>query len=98
MGWIQPGGKFNKNCCSGIEYEQKYSVVNRKVAIIGRGIILVISNPADILTYKAAEWMKLPNGMAFGSGTILDSSRFVRIIADYVGLNTSVVASMAVEE
>ena len=56
-----------------------------------RGVILTISNPVDILTYKAAEWMGLPNGMVFGSGCILDSSRFVRSIADYVGLSTGVI-------
>jgi L-lactate dehydrogenase len=63
-----------------------------------RGIILVISNPLDILTYKADEWMGLPNGMVFGSGCILDSSRFVRVIADYVGLSTGVVSGYVIGE
>ena len=63
-----------------------------------RGILLIISNPVDILTYKAAEWMGLRNGMVFGSGTILDSSRFVRIIADYVGVSTGIVNGYIVGE
>ncbi len=63
-----------------------------------RGVILIISNPVDILTYKAAEWMDLPSGMVFGSGNILDSSRFVRIVADYVGLSTGVVNGYIVGE
>lgn len=63
-----------------------------------RGIILVISNPVDILTYKVSEWMGLPDGMVFGSGNILDSSRFVRTIADYVGLSTGVVNGYIVGE
>lgn len=63
-----------------------------------RGVILVISNPVDILTYKAAEWMELSNGMVFGSGCILDSSRFVRTIADYVGLSTGVINGYVVGE
>lgn len=63
-----------------------------------RGVILVISNPVDILTYKAAEWMDLPNGMVFGSGCILDSSRFVRSIADYVELSTGVINGYVVGE
>ena len=74
------------------------SVISEIQKYYTRGIILVISNPVDILTYKAAEWMELPNGMVFGSGTILDSSRFVRIIADYVGLNTGVVNGYIVGE
>ncbi len=63
-----------------------------------RGVILVISNPVDILTFKATEWMELPNGMVFGSGCILDSSRFVRCIADYTGLGTGVINGYVVGE
>lgn len=63
-----------------------------------RGVILIISNPVDILTYKAAEWMNLSNGMVFGSGNILDSSRLVRTVADYVGLSTGVVNGYVVGE
>ena len=63
-----------------------------------RGIILIISNPVDILTYKAAEWMDLSNGMVFGSGCILDSSRFVRCISDYLEINTGVISGYVVGE
>ena len=50
------------------------------------------------MTYKASEWMGLPNGMVFGSGCILDTSRFVRNIADYIGLSTGVVNGYLVGE
>lgn len=63
-----------------------------------RGVILIISNPVDILTYKVAEWMELPNGMVFGSGNLLDSSRFVRTVADYVGLSTGVINGYVIGE
>ena len=74
------------------------SVISQIQPYYTRGIILIISNPGDILTYKVAEWMGLPNGMVFGSGNILDSSRFVRTIADYVGLSTGVVNAYIVGE
>lgn len=74
------------------------SVISKIQPYYTRGIILIISNPVDILTYKAAEWMDLPNGTVFGSGNILDSSRFVRTIADYVGLSTGVVNGYIVGE
>ena len=74
------------------------SVVDQMKPYYSRGIILIISNPVDILTYKVAEWMDLPNGMVFGSGNILDSSRFVRTIADYTGLSTGVVSGYIVGE
>lgn len=63
-----------------------------------RGVILIISNPVDVLTFKAAEWMGLPNGMVFGYGCILDSSRFVRCVADYVELSTGVINGYVVGE
>lgn len=63
-----------------------------------RGDILIISNPVDILTFKAAQWLDLPNGMVFGSGNMLDSSRFVRTIADYTGLSTGVINGYMVGE
>lgn len=63
-----------------------------------RGCILIISNPVDILTQKVSEWMDLPNGMVFGSGCLLDTSRFVRTIADYLNLSTGVINGYLVGE
>lgn len=63
-----------------------------------RGVVMIISNPVDILTYKVSEWMGLPNGLVFGSGCILDSSRFVRSIADYIELSTGVINGYVVGE
>ena len=63
-----------------------------------RGVILIISNPVDILTYMVSKWMELPNGTVFGSGCILDTSRFVRSIADYVDLSTGVINGYVVGE
>ncbi len=51
------------------------------------GVIMVVSNPVDILTYKVAEWMDLPNGKVFGTGCILDTSRLIRAISDYTDIN-----------
>lgn len=74
------------------------SVIDSIKPYYTRGVILIISNPVDILTFKAAQWMSLPNGIVFGSGCILDSSRFVCTIADYVGLSTGVVNGYVVGE
>lgn len=41
-----------------------------------RGVILVVSNPVDILTYVIQKTTGLPNGRVLGTGTSLDSSRF----------------------
>lgn len=63
-----------------------------------RGVLMIVSNPVDILTYLCARWMQLPNGRVLGTGCILDTSRFVRCIADYTQLNTEVVKGFIVGE
>ena len=41
-------------------------------------LLLVASNPVDVLTYAAWKWSGLPAGKVMGSGTSLDTSRFRR--------------------
>lgn len=62
------------------------------------GVIMVVSNPVDIMTLKVTEWMGLTDGMVFGTGCILDTSRFIREVADYVGLSTGVVSGYVIGE
>ncbi|MCI7145015.1 MAG: L-lactate dehydrogenase [Clostridiales bacterium] len=62
------------------------------------GVILMVSNPVDILTYKCAQWMDLPNGKVFGTGCILDTSRLVRSIANYTNLNIEAIKCNIVGE
>lgn len=41
-----------------------------------QGLILIASNPVDVLTYVSIKISGLPNNRVFGSGTILDTARF----------------------
>lgn len=61
-------------------------------------VILVVSNPADILTYLCEKWMGLENGRVFGTGCSLDSSRLIRCVADYIKLSTEVIKGTVVGE
>jgi L-lactate dehydrogenase len=45
-------------------------------------ILLVASNPVDVLTYAAWKWSGLPAGSVIGSGTSLDTSRFRRRLGE----------------
>lgn len=73
-------------------------VVDQLKKYYTRGVIMMVSNPVDVLVYQCAHWMDLPNGMVFGTGCILDSSRLTRLIADYTKLNTEVVKATVVGE
>lgn len=74
------------------------NVVDRIKPYYTHGVIMMVSNPVDILTYKCAEWMDLPNGKVFGTGCILDTSRLLRCIADYTNLNTEAIKCNIVGE
>ncbi|BCE00094.1 L-lactate dehydrogenase [Marinicellulosiphila megalodicopiae] len=47
-----------------------------------KGVILVVSNPVDILTKVVLERTGLPANRVFGSGTVLDSARLRYYLAD----------------
>jgi L-lactate dehydrogenase len=47
-----------------------------------RGILLIASNPVDVMTYAAWKWSGLPSDRVIGSGTSLDTSRFRRRLAE----------------
>ncbi|PYG89168.1 L-lactate dehydrogenase [Ruminiclostridium sufflavum DSM 19573] len=52
-----------------------------------KGVILVVSNPVDILTYMVQKWSGLPANKVIGSGTVLDSSRFRNHIAGILNVD-----------
>jgi L-lactate dehydrogenase len=57
-------------------------VTNNVMKHYTRGVILVVSNPVDILTYKIQKWSGLPEGRVLGTGTVLDSSRFRYLLSE----------------
>lgn len=50
-------------------------------------IVLIVTNPVDVLTYKATAMAKLPRGRVFGSGTTLDTARFRFQLSKYLNVN-----------
>ncbi|OVA16101.1 Lactate/malate dehydrogenase [Macleaya cordata] len=50
-------------------------------------ILLIVSNPVDVLSYVAWKLSGFPSNRVIGSGTNLDSSRFRFLIADHVDVN-----------
>lgn len=49
-------------------------------------ILLVVSNPVDIITYVAWKVSGLPKNRVFGSGTSLDSARFRFLMSQRLGI------------
>src|SRR5689334_3920712 len=51
------------------------------------GIILVATNPVDVLAYLTYRIAGLPASRVFGSGTILDTARFRMLVAERAGVD-----------
>ncbi|MBB3600794.1 L-lactate dehydrogenase [Mycolicibacterium sp. BK556] len=51
------------------------------LALSPHAVIIFVTNPVDVVTYAAAHAVDAPPGRIFGSGTVLDSSRFRFLIA-----------------
>ena len=47
------------------------------------GVIIVASNPVDVMTYVVAKESGLPKNKVIGSGTVLDTARLRYLMADY---------------
>ncbi len=61
-------------------------------------VILVISNPVDVLTYMVDKRLNLPRGMVVGTGCTLDTSRFTACLADHFNISTRLVDAAVIGE
>lgn len=52
------------------------------------GIIVVASNPVDLMTYVVSEVSGLPKNRVIGSGTVLDTARLRYLMADYLKVSS----------
>ncbi|XP_062074727.1 L-lactate dehydrogenase B-like [Humulus lupulus] len=61
-------------------------------------ILLIVSNPVDVLTYVSWKLSGFPSNRVIGSGTNLDSSRFRFLIADHLDVNAQDVQAYIIGE
>jgi L-lactate dehydrogenase len=78
--------------------ESRLSLLQRNVTIIhaimdeivlqkSSAVVLVVSNPVDVLTYVAHQRSGWPRGRVLGSGTVLDSARFRHLLSQHCGVD-----------
>lgn len=51
------------------------------------GILLIATNPVDVLTYEAVRSSGLPASKVIGSGTVLDTARFRFLLSRHYGID-----------
>ncbi len=78
--------------------ETRIELVKRNAAVFAQvipqvarhnpeGIILVATNPVDVLTYASIRLSGLPARRVIGSGTILDTARFRHLLSEHFGVD-----------
>lgn len=73
-------------------------VIPQALAAAPRAILLVATNPVDVMTLIATRIAKLPPGRVFGSGTILDTARFRSCLAGHLDVAASSVHAYVLGE
>lgn len=62
-------------------------VINQMVPINPKAVLVVVSNPVDIMTFWTQRLANLPRQQIFGSGTYLDTQRLRGYISDKLGIS-----------
>jgi L-lactate dehydrogenase len=61
-------------------------------------ILVIVSNPVDVMTYLALQFSGFPASRVFGTGTLIDTARFRTLLAKSSGMNPDDVRAYIVGE
>jgi len=86
-----------------IDLLEKNILILKKIAsqigkIKSSAIVILVTNPVDILTHAAQKIFDLPRAQIFGSGTVLDSARLRWRLADFFKKNISEISGFVLGE
>ena len=73
-------------------------VVPRILAVAPDAVLLVASNPVDVMTQVAARLAGIAPGRVIGSGTILDTARFRALLGGHLSISSSSVHAYVLGE
>ena len=62
------------------------------------GILLIVSNPVDVLTYAAWQMSGYPKERVIGSGTVLDTARLKQLLGEELGVDSRNIHAFIVGE
>ena len=74
------------------------SIVQQIIRYNQECIILVVTNPVDILTYVSAKISGFPSNRVIGSGTVLDTARLKYLLGNHLGVDYRNVHSFIIGE
>jgi len=74
------------------------SIVAQIVHHNPQGMLLVATNPVDVLSYASWKFSGLPSSRVIGSGTILDTARFRQLLSEYFKVDSRSVHAYVIGE
>ena len=77
----KPGEVTDRVALTATNLKVVHDVMTNITNYTKEAIIIIVSNPVDILTYYAQKGFGYPKEKIFGTGTLLDTARFRRIIS-----------------
>ena len=89
--------------------ETRLDLIGRNIAILRsildeitardfQGILLIVSNPVDVLTYAAWKMSGYPRERVIGSGTVLDTGRLKQLLGEELGVDSRNVHAFIIGE
>lgn len=63
-----------------------------------RGIVVTITNPADIVADYVRRGLQMDRFRVFGTGTLLDTARLIRILSEGTGVERSAISAFSMGE
>lgn len=63
-----------------------------------QGVMLVVANPVDILTYTALKYSSMPESRVIGSGTVLDSARLRYLLSEHLKVDSRSIHAFIIGE
>jgi L-lactate dehydrogenase len=74
------------------------SIVDSIMPHVTEALLLVVTNPVDIMTYAVVKHSGLPTYQVIGSGTVLDSARFRYLLSQHCMIDTHNVHAYVIGE
>ena len=84
---IQPGNSRDRMVLLQTNVQVMKEIMTQITTYTRSAIIINVSNPMDILTYIAQKEFNYPRNLLIGTGTLLDTARFNKMLADLCGVD-----------
>ena len=74
------------------------SVIPQIAAVNREAILLIVTNPVDVLTYAAVRFSGYPENRVFGTGTVLDTARLKYLLGQHLRVDPRSVHAFIIGE